>query len=313
MSQHDVDVPRPDGPPGGGPPPWINPEIQGRIEWRDGDIVISVPVKSGTTWTMNIVHQLREGGDRDFADVYAEVPWIEFVPGPRATVEELVARLDAMPNERRRAFKTHSPPPAVPYHAPGSGKDVKYVVVVRNPDEALVSLHPFIEAHSDALFDLWKIPREALVKPDFTTFFAEVANPGFVGMIFEFVASWWPLRHEPNVLFMHFSDMKRDHEGSVRKISDFLDFEPEPGQWPTILECTSFAWMKAHQEKFEAHTVGEVQVLNEGAMIRKGKVGAAKEDGMTEAISAKVAAIGREIVGDEAAFKWCYEGGPIPD
>ena len=50
--------------------PWINTTIQQRIEWRDGDIVVSVPVKSGTTWTMNIVHQLRSGGDPDLFDVY---------------------------------------------------------------------------------------------------------------------------------------------------------------------------------------------------------------------------------------------------
>ena len=34
--------------------PWVNPEIQQRIAWRDRDIVISVPLKTGTTWTMNI-------------------------------------------------------------------------------------------------------------------------------------------------------------------------------------------------------------------------------------------------------------------
>src|SRR5262249_38320023 len=59
---------------------WIDAEIQQRVEWRDGDVVVSVPVKSGTTWTMNIVHQLREGGDPHFEDLYVEVPWLELVP-----------------------------------------------------------------------------------------------------------------------------------------------------------------------------------------------------------------------------------------
>ena len=35
-------------------PPWIRSEIQAKVEWRDQDVVISVPPKSGTTWTMNI-------------------------------------------------------------------------------------------------------------------------------------------------------------------------------------------------------------------------------------------------------------------
>ena len=34
----------------GGPPPWIDPAMQQQIKWRDKDILISVPVKSGTTW-----------------------------------------------------------------------------------------------------------------------------------------------------------------------------------------------------------------------------------------------------------------------
>ena len=43
---------------------------------------MSVPAKSGTTWMMNIVHQLRTGGDPGFKDIYIEVPWLEFVEGP---------------------------------------------------------------------------------------------------------------------------------------------------------------------------------------------------------------------------------------
>ena len=161
----------------GAPAPWMDPSAQGRIDWRDGDIVISVPAKSGTTWTMNIVHQLRAGGDPDFDDVYAEVPWLELRTSPAVTVDALVAQFDAMPFERRRAFKTHSAPGALPYQRPGVGKDVKYVVVVRNPEEALASLRPFIAAHSREWFELWGVPHEALVRDDLESFFAEVAKP----------------------------------------------------------------------------------------------------------------------------------------
>src|SRR6478735_9243346 len=112
----------PEGPRG---PGWIDPEIQSRVQWRDGDIVVSVPVKSGTTWTMNIVHQLRSGGDPDLRDVYAEVPWLELVPSPGVTREQRLANFAAMPRERRRAFKTHSPPGLLPYQKPGERKDVR--------------------------------------------------------------------------------------------------------------------------------------------------------------------------------------------
>ena len=39
----------PEGKPKGGAG-WINPIIQSKIAWRDDDVVVSVPLKSGTTW-----------------------------------------------------------------------------------------------------------------------------------------------------------------------------------------------------------------------------------------------------------------------
>ncbi|HZF30312.1 MAG TPA: sulfotransferase domain-containing protein [Gammaproteobacteria bacterium] len=300
-----------DEPPRG--PGWIDVDIQRRVKWRDGDIVVSVPVKSGTTWTMNIVHQLREGGDPDFEDLYVEVPWLELVPGPSVTREQRLAKLERMPRGRRRAFKTHSPPGPLPYRAPGASPDVRYVVVVRNPDEVLASMHPFVAAHSDAWFELWHTPREVFVRPDFHSFYYDVAQQAFAPMIFGFVAAWWPLRGRPNVLLLHFADMKRDHDGSVRTIAEFLGLRPRPEQWPAILEYTSFGWMKANERKFEIQTAAEVPILDSGAMVRKGKVGAAHEDGVTPAISADTARLGREILTDAAAFEWCYRGGPLPD
>lgn len=292
--------------------PWVDPEIQQQVRWRDGDIVVSVPVKSGTTWTMNIVHQLREGGDPALEDVYVEVPWLEFVPAPGISRETLVARIDAMPRHRRRAFKTHAAPGPLPYQAPGAGADVKYVVVVRNPDEALASMYPFIASHSDRWFDLWGMNKSDLAPPDFPAFF-ETVGKGMVGdMLFGFVAAWWPLRHAPNVRLLHFSDMKRDHEGSVRAIAAFLGFEPTEAQWPVILECTSFQWMKQHEHCFELRHLADVPILNPGAMVRKGRIGAAHEDGVTRAVSDEIARIGREVLTDEAAFAWAYQGGALP-
>jgi hypothetical protein len=287
-------------------------EIQQHVTWRNGDVIVSVPVKSGTTWTMNIVHQLREGGDPHFDDLYVEVPWLELVHGPSATREQRLALLDRMPLERRRVLKTHSPPGPLPYQAPGVSPDVRYVVVVRNPDEAVASMHPFIAAHSDAWFELWQTPRGAFVRPDFRSFYYDVAQHVFGPMIFGFVAAWWPLRHRPNVLLLHFADMKRDHEGVVRRIAAFLGLEPPPERWPAILEYTSFDWMKANEHKFEIQTAAQVPVLDSGAMVRKGKAGAAHEDGVTAEISAEIARLGRTILADPAAFEWCYRGGPLP-
>ena len=132
----------------GGPPPWFHPEMLRLIEWRDGDIVISVPAKSGTTWAMNIVYQLLTGGDPDFEDIYAEVPWIELLQRSGQPPQEMLDRIAAMPQDSPRAFKAHSAPPVLPYIESRADKKVKYVVICRNPEEALVSLRPFLSQHT---------------------------------------------------------------------------------------------------------------------------------------------------------------------
>lgn len=294
-------------------PMWIDPDFQQKIRWRDGDIVISVPPKSGTTWTMNIVFQLLTGGTADFQDIYAEVPWIEFLGHPDETPQAVLDRVAAMPANRRRAFKTHAAPPRVPFLPQGGGTEVKYVVVFRNPEEALVSFRPFIAKHSQDWLDLWQVPREAMVRPDFPSFYSEVIDrQGMQARFFGFLAAWWKLRREPNVLFLHYTDMKRAHEASIRKIADFLGVAPSAAQWRDILEYTSFAWMKRHEDKFEANTVGKVPVLSRGAMIRKGEAGSAKDDGMTAEIARHLREAGSRICQDSEAIDWFYNGGAMP-
>lgn len=113
-------------------------------------------------------------------------------------------------------------------------------------------------------------------------------------------------------MFIHFSDMKRDHEASVRRVARFLAVEPGDDRWPTILEHTSFPWMKRHEDKFEARTVGRTRVLESGGMIRRGEVGEVKADGMTGEVSRHLRAVGDQTFPDTEAVDWLYEGGELP-
>jgi Sulfotransferase domain len=295
-----------------GGPPWLNPEIQKGVAARDGDVWIAVPVKSGTNWMMNIVHQLHTGGDTNFDSIYGVVAWPEFVERPGQNPQEVVDRIAAMPTTQRRAFKTHAGPPELPFAKVGSGKDVKYIVVARNPEEVLVSFKLFLDQHTDAFYDLWKVPRAAMTRPDFATWYREVAVPKEMqGVSFGPIAAWWPLRHEKNVLFMHFADMKRDLLGATRKVADFLGVNPSAAEWAKINEHVSFDWMKRNESKFDTLANTPVRVLEHGGMMRKGKTGASREDGMTEEIAQQVRAVGSKILGDEAALAWIYGGGAV--
>ncbi len=147
----------------------------------------------------------------------------------------------------------------------------------RNPEEALVSAKPFLEKHTNEWHELWGVPKTAVTRPDFATFYREVIDAkGWQHLLFGFLASWWPLRHNDNILFLHFADMKRDHDGSIRKLSDFIGTQPTDEEWAAITEYTSFPWMKRHTVKFESSTIGAVPVLQPGAMVRKGKLGTSR-------------------------------------
>ena len=308
---------------------WLQPPLQKEVTYREGDTIIAVPAKSGTTWTMNIFHQLRTGGDPDFKDIYAEVPWPEFKEGPDQPNEELLERWNAIPTSVKRGFKTHSQPGDGPGDFCVYRKDMKYIVVMRNPEEAIVSFKPFLEAHS---LDLWKHwdavdQREHFIRPTFTEFYHDLVLKGFPHMppemippgglltmlYFGFINQWWKLRHEPNVLMIHFSNMKKDHEGSLRKLAKFLDMAPTQQQWPKVLEYTTYKWMKRNQEKFEVPTLLRFKMLNEGPMVRKGETGKQAEDGMTPEISADIAKWAKMMVPDDAARHWMFYGGSIDD
>ena len=109
-------------------------------------------------------------------------------------------------------------------------------------------------------------------------------------------------------MLVHYADLKREPESSIGRIAEFLGFDVTETQWPSILEYTSFPWMKTHEDKFELRSVSEVQILDPGAMIRKGQTGTSTEDGITPQMSATIAEIGRTILTDPAAFNWCYHG-----
>ncbi len=228
---------------------------------------------------------------------------------PDSTEEDMIRKIDGMPTDHHpRGFKSHASPPTLPFH-----EDVKYVVVARNPEEALVSMKTFLSKHSEEFLEYWGMTKDGFTFADFTSYYEGFVKPsGFDKNLFRFVSDWWPLRNEPNVLMMHYSDMVKDHEGSVKKISDFLDYGPYTDEeWSTILELTSFSWMKRHETKFEARTVWKIPAIVKGGMMRQGSSGLAREEGLGEDIATEVKERGKEVLKDEVAYDWFYNGGEI--
>jgi aryl sulfotransferase len=214
----------------------------GRYEHRPGDIVVCTPPKCGTTWTQTIVSNLIFPDGNLPAPVFAVAPWLDarFVP-----LEETLANLDAQTH--RRSLKTHTPADAIPWYTTAA-----YIVVGRGGLDAFMSFTNHIaNMRPDRVMSLIEsaiaegIDLEGGFQPspDIHEMFASWLDDG---LLFNFMSSYWELRNDANVLFVHYDDLSADLASESRRIADFLGIDVEARHWPGILERCSFNYMKQH-------------------------------------------------------------------
>jgi hypothetical protein len=216
-----------------------------KFERRPDDIFIATFPKSGTTLTQMMIHQLRSDGDMDIPHINAVVPWLE-----TEVIGGNFELLNALPSPR--VFKTHL---RYEYQAPKA----RYIYIVRDVRDVFVSgYHHQCRGLGHR------------VKPE--VFFQSFMNAmPHNGNWFQHLESWWPHRHDPNVLFLTYEGMVGDLEGTVRKVAAFCGFPIDESQMPRILERCSVAYMKRHEPKFDPRLHQTDPGV--GDFIRKGKVG----------------------------------------
>jgi hypothetical protein len=201
-----------------------------------------------------MVHSLRTGGDLDFDDISRVVPWIE-------TAADLGLDLDGAQRGEPRAFKSHLSYDQVP-------ADARYIVSVRDPRDALVSAYRFFEGW---FFEPGSIDIETIGRVRFVegrTYYTHLA-------------SWWPHRHDANVLLLAYEHMKDDHEGAVRRVAEFIGFGDEDERIAIACQESSLASMKAHHDKYDdlmmlehSEVVCDLPLGSDSSKVRSGEVGA---------------------------------------
>lgn len=216
------------------------------FEFRDDDIIISTYAKAGTTWMQQIVAQLLFGGDPDL-EVAEMSPWMDLRLPPKEVKLQFVSA-----QTHRRFLKTHLPVDALRF-----SDKAKYIYIGRDARDVIWSMYNHHANANQLWYDaLNKTP--GLVGPeiekpneDIKEYWNEwYQKDGFPFWSFwENVKSWWEIRDLPNVMFIHFSDLKKDMPNEIRKIAAFLEIEVKDENWPTILEYCSFKWMKENGSK----------------------------------------------------------------
>ncbi len=212
------------------------------FKFRDDDVIIATYGKSGTTWTQQIVSQLIFNGAEGI-EVSKLSPWVDL----RIMPPEAIAGLEHQAH--RRFLKTHLPVDALVF-----SPNAKYIYIGRDGRDAIWSLY---NHHSNATGDFFAafndkpgrhgpgLERGAEdVHGFYTRWFERDGDPYWP--FWENIRSWWEIRQLPNVLLLHFSDMKRDLAGAIRRIASFLEIEIDAAVFPRIVEHCSFDYMKAH-------------------------------------------------------------------
>ncbi|CAF1196983.1 unnamed protein product [Rotaria sordida] len=230
--------------------------IWNEFQFRNDDVIISTYPKSGTTWMQQIVFQLLFNGKEDL-QVHKMSLWLDFrlnASSSRYGSKEKL--LQAIENQtQRRVLKTHLPLGALVF-----SPKAKYIFVGRDGRDAVWSLYNHHSNYTDEFYDRLNNspgrvgPPIQRPQPTFVEYFhnwLEKDGAPFVPF-FENIRSWWNVRHLPNVLLIHYSQLKSDLPGQIERIAQFLDIavDRSSAEWNDILEHCSFDYMKINANKF---------------------------------------------------------------
>lgn len=247
------------------------------FRFRPGDIIISVPAKSGTTWTQTICALLIFQTPDFPAPVDLLSPWLEMRLRRRADVFELYER-----QPHRRFIKSHTPLDGLP-----SAEGLTYICVGRDPRDVAVSWNAHMQnLDFDAMFaalaaaiepgDYFEAPR---VPPEFTglgdavRYWIDDPTPlpdvamSLAGTLHH-LQSFWEARDRGDVVLLHYDDLQSDLEREMRALADRLGIDVAEERWPVLVKAATFAEMRSRADVVAPDTANRLWKSTEGFFHR---------------------------------------------
>ena len=223
---------------------------------RDDDIFVTTAYKAGTTWTQRILAALILGPKPLPARLSEISPWVDArFMGP---LQPILDRLDSQ--RHRRFIKSHLAADGLRFFP-----QAKYIVVGRDTRDVFMSLFNHYSAYTDMMFELFNDPdRPGPAFPRCPATPGELwpvwAKEGWFGWESDgwpfwshhhHLSTWWAIRELPNVLFVHFVDLKADPETEMRRIAEFCAIDVSEDSWPALLATVGLDAMRDEARHFD--------------------------------------------------------------
>ncbi|WP_124945067.1 sulfotransferase domain-containing protein [Sulfurirhabdus autotrophica] len=216
------------------------------LQFREDDIVIATYAKSGTTWMQQILAQMLFNGNPELS-VAEMSPWLDLrIPPKQVKLPEVEAQT------HRRMIKTHLPLDALVY-----SPKAKYIYIARDGRDVLWSMYNHHVHANQAWYEALNDTPDRIGPPidrppgDIRQYWHDwMDKDGHPFWPFwENIRTWWQIRELPNILFVHFNNLKSDMPGQMRRIASFMDIPIDESRWDDIVEYCSFDWMKKNAIK----------------------------------------------------------------
>ena len=149
-------------------------------------------------------------------------------------------------------------------------KGARYVVPLRDPKDAFVSMYRFMEG--------WFLEPGAVPIEEF--FEGWIKGRGAEGEgYFDHLLSWWAVRDEPNVMLLSYRKVVADRAAHIRRLADFAGIPLDDELLELTLERTSRSWMLAHKHRFDDALMREKSETKGGLPPRQRQRQGADSDG----------------------------------
>jgi len=282
--------------------PLTTSSIWERFSVRPGDVIVSTPPKSGTTWTQMIVTSLIAGRPLSPKEMGAVSPWLDCALDDP---EDTKAQLDGQ--VIRRCIKSHTPLDGITYDP-----RCVYLAVYRHPLDVHFSMrHHAFQMRSDAMRP--RYPED--IHLAFRMFLEDELYDGSndaldlhsIAYHYRSFKVWERLE---NIHLLHYADMVADLPKTVARIAGILGMDVSGPMIDQIAEGTTFANLK--KKAVAADEAAEEPEFYLGAKFFNNATSRKWEGQLTSTELAEFDARLRQLLPDEQAdwLLWGNRGRP---